>query len=332
VRLPNGEWARCNSNGAARVAPEKLGRTPGLPRHLFVRQAWVQRMVKAKRKGSDDPRAATATVAKDEVGYPLIPSTRHHMPGAKDSVLKQVVCEERGIRRSKRNEYHNPALGLADWIIADENPENLYMYLLNGAHDLLAACKEIPISSVRDIATTTKGGEESDRAAIAKAMWLRQIAERKGQLSREFAAAAFLASAENLSEATNKTPRVFEAALAFADAWHWLHLELSGEHFLAAEGQKARQDRASGPQAKAVKAQPAKRIVLELYLAFLEDHQDRPAMQRSQTSALHTIEEPVRRRLQEAGLDEYSPETLRTMIGKFSRHPSLQAKYPALRR
>jgi hypothetical protein len=58
---------------------------------------------------------------------------------------------------------------------------------------------------------------------------------------------------------------------AFADAWHWFHLEGKGEHQLAALGLKSAAGRAIGPDAAHQQAARKRRVVEDTLRAFAAD-------------------------------------------------------------
>ncbi|MET4337026.1 MULTISPECIES: hypothetical protein [unclassified Bradyrhizobium] len=82
--------------------------------------------------------------------------------------------------------------------------------------------------------------------------WAEKLKNERGILSIDATAAKFLEAADRLLQILNKTPEMQEAAFEFADAWHWWHLELYGEHELAAKADIAERAVAglqAGPEA-----------------------------------------------------------------------------------
>jgi hypothetical protein len=83
-------------------------------------------------------------------------------------------------------------------------------------------------------------------------LWAENLKTQKGVLSIDATAAKFLQAADHLLQILDQTPEVQVAAFAFADAWHWWHLELYGEHALAANAHTAERAVAglkAGPEA-----------------------------------------------------------------------------------
>jgi hypothetical protein len=65
-----------------------------------------------------------------------------------------------------------------------------------------------------------------------------------------------------------------EAAYNYADAWHRLHMELMGEHELAAKGADAERFRKAGPEAKRNQAALRSAIIALAYMKFAADEPD----------------------------------------------------------
>jgi len=97
----------------------------------------------------------------------------------------------------------------------------------------------------------------SEQLSAHLQMWVAGLQARKGSLSVDTIAARFLQSQDRLFALLNESKEMQESATAYADAWHWLHMELYGEHELAANAEaaersaaKASAGRAEGPKAQ----------------------------------------------------------------------------------
>ena len=65
------------------------------------------------------------------------------------------------------------------------------------------------------------------------------VVTKYGYLSIETACARFIEAQDHLYTLYNQTAEMQAAVFDYADAWHWLHMELFGEHELAANAEAA---------------------------------------------------------------------------------------------
>jgi hypothetical protein len=158
----------------------------------------------------------------------------------------RIVNEKRGIRHATWRAPASPARDLVD-------AEKTFGLLTVAANSHLRAVGEKDALAVMDTAEIMFP-EYPTKEKISEHMrlWAESLKTQKGALSIDATAARFLQAADHLLQILDQTPQIQAAAFAFADAWHWWHLELYREHALAAKAATAERAVAglqAGPEA-----------------------------------------------------------------------------------
>jgi hypothetical protein len=212
---------------------------------------------------------------------------KQEVPGPKDGKLIKTVFESRGIRRSTRRVYNDPVEKLGQALFS-WTPTDTFETLYKKANRHLRACKYqdiLEVIGLADAMAQNEGLEAASPEVVSRHLdlWVTQIEEQTGSLSIETAAARFLRAhdrvALHLSEQSDD--RMTMAAIqAYADAWHWFHLEYVGEHDLAYRGEQAdrgkQSDRSSkglrlGPESKARTRKQKDDFIEQIYSRHLQD-------------------------------------------------------------
>jgi hypothetical protein len=160
----------------------------------------------------------------------------------------KVVKEQRGLRRAT---WTVPAPGARPKV--DTESGRLFGLMTMAANRHLRAVGEMDSIAVMETAERLSS-EYPGAKKISQHMrlWAENIKAQQGALSIDATAARFLQAADHLLQILDQTPAMQSAAFAFADAWHWWHLELYGEHALAAKAKIAERSVAglkAGPKA-----------------------------------------------------------------------------------
>jgi hypothetical protein len=145
-------------------------------------------------------------------------------------------------------------------------PADTHALLFMAANRHLLAVGEMDFAAVVETAEicVPSGYPTPEKISQHFAMWANSLKNRKGSLSIDAIAARFIEAHNRLFMLLNENLETHMAAFAYADAWHWLHMELFGEHELAANAEvaeraadaaqqlaaKAIAGRIEGPQAK----------------------------------------------------------------------------------
>jgi hypothetical protein len=162
-------------------------------------------------------------------------SLRHKITRQPAPDGSKVVNEKRGIRRAS---WSSPAAGARPK--ADTESARVFGLMTMAANRHLRAVGEMDAITVMETAERLSSKYPSKKK-ISQHMrlWAENIKTQKGALSIDATAARFLQAADHLLQILDQTPAMQSAAFAFADAWHWWHLELHGEHALAAKAKAA---------------------------------------------------------------------------------------------
>jgi hypothetical protein len=157
----------------------------------------------------------------------------------------EIISETRGIRRATWRTSVKPSRQAAD-----ARAENTFRIMSLAANRHLRATGEMDLPSVMDAAERSSASYPSE-AKISQRLrqWVDNIKIQKGALSIDASAAKFLQSADHLLQILNKAPKMQRAAFEFAQAWHAWHLELFGEHELAAIAERSVAGLKTGPKA-----------------------------------------------------------------------------------
>ncbi|MGY4461546.1 hypothetical protein [Bradyrhizobium sp. LB13.1] len=155
-----------------------------------------------------------------------------------------VVDERRGIRRATWDKAS--ATGQPD-------AEGTFGVMTIAANRHLRAVGEMDLTAVMETAENLSAQYPSpEKISEHLRLWVQKLKTQKGELSIDTTAARFLQAADRLLQILDQSPEMQSAAFDFADAWHWWHLELYGEHALAAKADTAERAVAglqAGPEA-----------------------------------------------------------------------------------
>lgn len=225
---------------AAGSGPLPFGISSALPIHPFI----------AASPGLQ-PSASGGTMAEphdetDDDSREVSSALRHEIKERPAPDGSKVVNEKRGIRRST---WQVPASSTGPAVEA----ERTFGLMVMAANRHLRAVGEMDALAVMDSAEMLSPEYPTDeKISEHMRLWVDKLKAEKGALSIDATAAKFLQSADHLLQILNKTPEMQQAAFEFAEAWHWWHLELYGEHALAAKADTAERAVAglqAGPEA-----------------------------------------------------------------------------------
>jgi hypothetical protein len=195
--------------------------------------------------------------------------------------------ERRGVRSRATPITSDLRLRLALDALDPDNAHNRFKRLHAAALDILksAGLPTLEDSNKLWLAAeeqTEASNAELDRAASA---WLEWVCEKKGELSREGVAAAFLHRLDKVERWMGRTAeeQAF-STIRFADAWHWLHLEVF-EHELAYGGLKRQQDLARSAPARTEKKAKSEEIIQQVYRERSPQAKNREAFKLASSAA-----------------------------------------------
>jgi hypothetical protein len=246
-----------------------------------------------------------------EIVSPLVHELTEE-PG--DGPVARIVVEKRGIREAEWVHFDNPMV--QDPAVEDA-PADTHALLFMAANRHLRAVGQMDFFAVADTAERiAPAGEYPSPARISQhfAMWADGLKNEKGVLSIDAIAARFIQAQDRLMMLLNGDPEMQAAAFAYADAWHWLHLELFGEHELAAKGVAARRGLNAGPEAKRNQGALRTAIVELAYNKFAADEKNE-ANRNSAKYAADTIFQSVNKDLGDRKMEPIAIGTIRNQLG-----------------
>jgi len=199
---------------------------------------------------------------------------RAEIPGSPNSSLEKTIYEQRGIRDCVIDVFNDPRLTIATAVLKG-TPADTFAIFREAADHWLAEAGELKYSAIIDLAEKAKSESpdagESEIDNFVFRLWAARVAEKHGYLSPAAIAANFVSSSDYLHRCVAGNQELLNAVYAFADAWHWFHLEGKGEHELAALGLKSAAGRAVGPDATHQQAERKRRVVEDTFRAFAAD-------------------------------------------------------------
>jgi hypothetical protein len=269
---------------------------------------------------------------KGAFGFPHIPHTRSVSPGEQGDPTKRVVAEERGLRSSVRPEYHDLTLGAAAALLRPDEPLSLYASLFQEANRFLSERGEADYFGALEVLGSDEEAQADDiidHGELALVEWSSEIAERKGALSVEAAAARFLLWADQVCKIAGGDEKKLQAVFALCEAWHWLHMEVTGEHALAVEAIKNRKGLNAGPAAKARRDFDRRKIVEGEYQKFL-NREMRESYRRNVTQVSGAILEEVNRKLKDRDFKPMTEGSLRKVLGKIVKSSPGRNDWPVV--
>lgn len=241
--------------------------------------------------------------------------------GVPDTPLVKTIKEERGIRRAMRPLWSGPKDPRSEDIFSQWGPDDTRAALFMAANRHLRAKGELDFFGVvqkADELARHYGHEAADPDKVTRhfELYVEDVEGRTGSLSIETAAAKFVQAHDRLFMLLNENPDVQAAANAYADAWHWLHLEWSGEHELAALGQSAEkglQGLQAGPDAVRKKA-AHRRDIIEIEYGKFAEKEAKPARRTSSKSAAPAILAAVNAAFERFSLGKIKESTLERLL------------------
>jgi hypothetical protein len=251
----------------------------------------------------------------DDDASEIVSSLVHELreePG--EGPIVRTVTEKRGIRESEWVHFDNP---MVQDPAVEEAPADTHALLFMAANRHLRAAGQMDFFAVADTAERiAPAGEYPSPARISQlfAIWADGLKNEKGLLSIDAIAARFIQAQDRLMVLLNGDPEMQAAAFAYADAWHWLHLELFGEHELAAKGASAERGLKAGPDAK--RNQGALRTaVVELAYKKFATEEENAANRNSVKYSADAIFEAVNKDLVERKMEPIAIGTIRNQLG-----------------
>jgi hypothetical protein len=176
----------------------------------------------------------------DDDASEIVSSLVHELreePG--EGPIVRTVTEKRGIREARWVHFDDPTV--QDPAI-EMAPADTHALLFMAANRHLRAVGEMDFFAVVDTAERiSPPGEYPTPEKITQhfEMWADGLKNKNGLLSVDAMAARFIQTQDRLMMLLNDNLEMQAAAFAYADAWHWLHMELFGEHELAATAEVA---------------------------------------------------------------------------------------------
>ncbi|WP_128925779.1 hypothetical protein [Bradyrhizobium guangxiense] len=238
-------------------------------------------------------------------------------PGVPGTPLAKTVVESRGIRRSRRRVWSSPPEKTLEDLYAEWGPDDTAATLFMAANRHLRAKGEWDFFKIIGEADNRANRQGRDVAEPEEATtYFEAVADdveaRTGSLSIETAATRFIQARDRLFMLLSETPEMQAAANAYADAWHWLHLEWSGEHESAAAGlsaEKGLEGLRSGPQISKQRGEARKDVVRREYDKLRKKEGAAPKMKSSKHVA-GVLLPLVNAALDQHGLGQYTEATL----------------------
>jgi len=278
--------------------------------------AKLRRLLRETAVENDDHRPDDASE--------IFSSLKHvidEIDGVAGTPLVKTVVEERGIRRSRRPVWSGPGDADLEDIFSQWGPDDTRAALFLAANRHLRAKGELDFFGVvqkADEIAEHSGQEAADPDKVTRdfELYVDELEGRKGSLSIETAAAKFVRAHDRLFMLLNENPDVQAAANAYADAWHWLHMEWSGEHQLAALGQSAEkglQGLQAGPDAARQKA-ARRRDIIEIEYGKFAENEPNAGRRTSSKSAAPAMLAAVKAEFWRSSLGEIKKSTLERQL------------------
>lgn len=228
--------------------------------------------------------------------------------------LLATITERRGLRRIRWIQFDEA--NVEDPIAFD--PAGTHAVLFTAANGHLRAVGEMDYFAVLDTCERLSKADypSPEQMSTHLKMWVSGLMARKGTLAIDTVAARFLQSQDRLFLLLNENKEMQEAAMAYADAWHWLHMELYGEHELAANAEaaersaaKASAGRAEGPKAQK-KNGALRRAIIEAEYKKYAENKSNVRQRQSAKHAASQLLETINKALASAGLGSIQVATL----------------------
>lgn len=166
-----------------------------------------------------------------------LPNERQEIQPTAGDRFEKAIFERRGIRSSIRRVYKDPLENYAQENIVADTAADTYWLMFHAANRHLTAkglMNFFDVAELADDVADNKGDSAAETTARHFELWARKMALRPENI-RSSAAAQFIQAADRLWMFLEGNPEMQEAAHAYADAWHWFHMELFGEHEAAAK-------------------------------------------------------------------------------------------------
>jgi hypothetical protein len=226
--------------------------------------------------------------------------------------LENLIVEERGSRNAVTYIYKDPNLRIAVSARMQRFIQARYIDLFNYANQILSRSEEKTLSEFAE-ELPAESDEQTDETA--RRSWVADIGRRKGYASREYFAASFLAASDELHMLWKGDGHRLSIAYAFADSWHWISSEFTGEHKLAAVGARAEKGRKQGPLELSTKHRASVEIVMDILRAYLsrESRKSRHSAKAAAGAILIEVNEALRSKR----LRPYTEGSLRKLLRPF---------------
>jgi hypothetical protein len=233
--------------------------------------------------------------------------TRVEIPGPAPVFLK-TVRETRGLRTVTVPISRVPLITDLAAQFTNETPESVYDKLRQAAKEIL---KENSL---------LESYPDADWSVDLALDWLASVRRRHGYTSPQTIAAEFWVNSDKLGEhgGIKITSRSVAAIFELCEAWHWLHMEVYGEHRKALDAQTAEDSRAKGPAAKHEHSLQRNEIISEVYRQHRLSEKRRSRIKTASTVA-GDILPTVNTELRASGLATCTEGSLRKALGPIMR-------------
>jgi hypothetical protein len=198
--------------------------------------------------------------------------------------------------------------------------EGLYADIFGVANHWLKGAGEKDSFAVREDAKKAMRSGLTRRFTFQRC-WF-EVGMKHGFLSRAAIAAKFISASDYVHRLLKGNPQLQHAVYQFADAWHWMHFELRGEHELAAIGLKSSRARALGPTVKHERADLKKAIVRDQFEKFAADDKN-GAARKSAKMAAGALLGPVNQKLKELNVPKMAEKSLADVL-----RPLVNERFP----
>ena len=300
---------RCTSGGAK--LSDRSNLPPNWESSSKARRILREAPAKLKDEELEEPETAAGKIIASSLKHEIAEE-----PGPVGSNLIKTIAEVRGIRTSIERRYRDPFENavqkhLLAWTPADT--ENLLFLAANRHLRAKGRPDHAAVMTTSEIVADAEDKDPSETATQQLRHWREKIQTEFGSLSIEAVAANFIQSSDRLFMLTNADAEIQAAAQNYADAWHWLHLELMGEHELAAKGADAERGRKAGPAAKRDQGALRSAIIELAYNKFAAE-EPKEANRTSTKYAAEAIFEAVNAALRSHRLDPIALGTIKNQL------------------
>ena len=215
----------------------------------------------------------------------------HERRSQKTDTGAVIYTERRGLRGIIIEAGQQPTTTEKASALDSENPSDKARFLNLAANRLLTRAGEATLQVVIQGAMASKANDQDAAISSASIKWLAALMKKYGVLSPIAVAAQFLfhqsaiinrlswyaEGAENNSisdEAADKSVKditeLFSAVYALCDSWHWLRMELHGDHARLIEARDVAESRKKGAAANSNKKERRQTIIGDEFQKYID--------------------------------------------------------------